>query len=50
MEGYYSLNLEETLKILSEKYKLFIVSNCQDGYIQCFFKAHKGAEMKSISK
>ncbi|WP_416828805.1 HAD family hydrolase [Ectobacillus polymachus] len=33
--------LEETLKNLSEKYKLFIVSNCQDGYIQCFFKAHK---------
>ena len=22
-------------------YKLFIVSNCQDGYIECFFKAHK---------
>ena len=33
--------LEETLKRLSQKYKLFIVSNCQDGYIQCFFKAHK---------
>lgn len=33
--------LEETLKKLSEKHKLFIVSNCQDGYIQCFFKAHK---------
>ncbi|NMM63733.1 HAD family hydrolase [Clostridium sp. P21] len=33
--------LEETLKILSKKYKLFIVSNCHDGYIQCFFKAHK---------
>ena len=33
--------LEETLKVLSEKYKLFIVSNCQDGYIECFFKAHK---------
>lgn len=33
--------LEETLKKLSKKYKLFIVSNCQDGYIQCFFKAHK---------
>lgn len=32
--------LEETLNNLSEKYKLFIVSNCQDGYIQCFFKAH----------
>ena len=33
--------LEETLKRLSEKHKLFIVSNCQNGYIQCFFKAHK---------
>jgi phosphoglycolate phosphatase len=33
--------LEETLKILSQKYKLFLVSNCQDGYIQCFFRAHK---------
>jgi phosphoglycolate phosphatase len=33
--------LEETLKVLSKKYKLYIVSNCQDGYIQCFFKAHK---------
>ena len=33
--------LEETLEKLSRKYKLFIVSNCQDGYIQCFFKAHK---------
>ena len=34
-------NLEETLEKLAERYKLFIVSNCQDGYIQCFFKAHK---------
>ena len=33
--------LEETLGKLSQKYKLFIVSNCQDGYIQCFLKAHK---------
>lgn len=33
--------VEGILKTLSEKYKLFIVSNCQDGYIQCFFKAHK---------
>ncbi len=29
--------LEETLKKLSESYKLIIVSNCQDGYIQTFF-------------
>ena len=33
--------VEETLGKLSESYKLYIVSNCQDGYIQCFFKAHK---------
>ena len=32
--------VEETLEELSKEYKLFIVSNCQDGYIQCFFKAH----------
>lgn len=32
--------IEDTLEKLSEKYKLFIVSNCQDGYIQSFFKAH----------
>lgn len=33
--------LEETLKRLSQNYKLFIVSNCQAGYIQSFLKAHK---------
>lgn len=31
-------DLEDTLKKLSEKYKLFIVSNCQSGYIECFLK------------
>ncbi len=30
--------LEETLKHLTKKYKLFIVSNCQSGYIEVFFK------------
>lgn len=25
--------LEETLKILGQRYKLYVVSNCQDGYI-----------------
>ncbi len=30
--------LEDTLKVLSKKYKLFIVSNCQDGYIETFMK------------
>lgn len=28
--------LEETLKKLQEKYRLFIVSNCQSGYIEAF--------------
>lgn len=30
----------ETLKALWEKYPLFIVSNCQDGYIEAFFEGH----------
>jgi len=30
--------VEEMLSELSKAYPLFIVSNCQDGYIQCFFK------------
>ena len=30
--------LEEVLKELSEKYDLFIVSNCQNGYIEAFFE------------
>ena len=29
-------SLEETIKGLSQKYKLFIVSNCVDGYIESF--------------
>lgn len=32
--------LEKTLMHLREKYKLFIVSNCQDGYVQTFFDCH----------
>lgn len=36
--------LEQTLKELVKKYQLFIVSNCQDGYIQCFFKANPHLE------
>lgn len=31
--------LEETLKLLANDYKLFIVSNCEDGYIETFLKA-----------
>lgn len=33
--------LEETLATLSKTYPLAIVSNCQDGYIEAFYKAHK---------
>lgn len=33
--------LEETLRALSADHRLLIVSNCQDGYIQAFFKAHE---------
>lgn len=34
-------NLESVLEQLSKKYKLFIVSNCNDGYIESFFAYHK---------
>lgn len=34
-------NLEKTLQILSQKYDLYIVSNCQAGYIESFFAYHK---------
>ncbi|GAF12965.1 5'-methylthioadenosine nucleosidase [Bacillus sp. JCM 19046] len=33
--------VEEILQHLSEKYKLFIVSNCQDGYIESFYAFHQ---------
>jgi len=36
--------VEATLKELNKKYKLFIVSNCQEGYIQCFFHANPHLE------
>ncbi|HKL99374.1 MAG TPA: HAD family hydrolase [Mobilitalea sp.] len=36
--------LEDTLKELHQKYKLFIVSNCQAGYIETFFKANPSLE------
>jgi phosphoglycolate phosphatase len=32
--------LEKVLKQLADKYKLFIVSNCQSGYIEAFFQFH----------
>ncbi len=40
MVGYYS-ELENTLKILVEKYQLFIVSNCQAGYVEIFLNYHR---------
>lgn len=33
--------LEETLAALKKSYRLFIVSNCQKGYIEAFLTAHK---------
>lgn len=32
--------LEDTLKQLGKKYNLFIVSNCQAGYIEAFYEYH----------
>ena len=32
--------VEETLRTLAEKYPLFLVSNCMDGYIPAFLHAH----------
>jgi len=34
-------NLENILKVLNQKYQLFIVSNCQSGYIESFFESHR---------
>lgn len=33
--------MEEMLSALSKEAPLFIVSNCNDGYISCFLEAHK---------
>lgn len=41
MGGVLFPGLEATLKELKTKYPLYIVSNCQDGYIEAFIKAHK---------
>lgn len=38
--GYLYPDLEITLQKLAETYQLFIVSNCQLGYLNAFFKAH----------
>lgn len=39
--GYLYPDLEETLTYLKEKYPLFIVSNCQSGYIEAFLERHQ---------
>lgn len=36
--------LKEILKYLKKKYKLYIVSNCQYGYIESFFEGHNTGE------
>lgn len=36
--------LRDTLKYLKSKYKLYIVSNCQCGYIESFFEGHNTKE------
>lgn len=42
-------NLEETLKTLSKSYDLYIVSNCQKGYIEAFLTYYNlGAYFKDI--
>lgn len=40
--------LEETLQELKKRYQLFIVSNCQEGYVQCFFQANPHLEQYFI--
>lgn len=41
--------LEETLRELKKNYDLYIVSNCQDGYVDAFLEAHRlGRYFKDI--
>ena len=41
MGGRLYPKVTETLAILHGKYKLYIVSNCNDGYVEAFLTAHK---------
>lgn len=34
-------NVPDVLSVLAKKYKLYIVSNCQDGYIEVFYQYHQ---------
>ncbi|QMT16730.1 HAD family hydrolase [Planococcus maritimus] len=38
--GQLYANLEHVLERLSQKYRLYIVSNCQEGYIESFYAYH----------
>lgn len=38
-------NLRKTLEVLKKRYPLFIVSNCQDGYIEAFLSAHNMSDL-----
>jgi phosphoglycolate phosphatase len=38
--GNLFTGMKEALEYLHENYKLFIVSNCQDGYIEAFYEFH----------
>ncbi len=42
--GVLYQDLIRVLRELSERVPLYIVSNCQSGYIEAFFEAHKTAE------
>ena len=44
MEAIGESLFPETIKKLSEKYPLYIVSNCQDGYIEAFLQYSKLGE------
>lgn len=38
--GHLYEEVENVLNRLAQRYKLFIVSNCQDGYIEAFYEYH----------
>ncbi|GAA0462423.1 HAD-IA family hydrolase [Alkalibacillus silvisoli] len=38
--GHLYKNVVNVIEKLSQRYKLYIVSNCQDGYIEAFYKYH----------
>ena len=48
--GLLFSGVTETLAALKEKYPLFIVSNCQDGYIEAFFAGNDTGHFLRIMK